>query len=105
MPTYPNQDHLTIYKELCDKNHPYAMYNTDAETDAINNLTHSELILWLDCANHPDKSSWWLSNQYFLNKYNMSRATYFRAKAGLIEKGYLVEVSPHNYAFYERPQD
>lgn len=105
MPSYPNQDHITIYKELCDTTHPYAKINSAALKDAINELTPSELTLWLELANHPHKDTWWLSNQYFFNEYAMARATYFKAKAGLIEKGYLVEVSPHNYAFYEQPQD
>lgn len=103
--SYPNQDHITIYKELCDTTHPYAKINSIALKDAINNLTPSELTMWLELANRPNQATLWLSNQYFFSGYNMSRATYFRAKAGLIEKGYLVEISPHNYAFYERPQD
>lgn len=74
--------------EPCDKKNPYATFNLDALVKATNNLSMSAFQMWLYLSKNRGYYIPELTPQA-LEAWGMSRASFFRAKSELIEKGYL----------------
>lgn len=103
---YNNQKHVSFENVLRNKNNPYNSYNRTALKDAICNLSHSALKLYLYLGNFRDmENGIYLSKQDALHSTNLSEKSYFSAIKELKEKGYIVkdEWDNDNYIFYEAP--
>ena len=103
---YNNQKHVSFENVLRNKNNPYNTYNRSSLKDAMCNLSHSALKLYLYLGNYRDmENGIYLSKQDALHSTNLSEKSYFSALKELKEKGYIAkdEWDNDNYIFYESP--
>ena len=103
----PNQKHITVNKEVSDKQHIYSIHNLNSLDFAGGNLQSKVgFKLYVYIAKNQDKYSFDLSNVLFTNWANCGRSAYDSAVKELIDKGYLVKIGKdgHNYNFYEYPK-
>ncbi len=103
---YNNQKYVSFENVLRNKNNPYNSYNRTALKDAMCNLSHSALKLYLYLGNYRDmENGIYLSKQDALHSTNLSEKSYFSALKELKEKGYIAkdEWDNDNYIFYESP--
>ena len=105
---YINQKHIFFQNVPRNKNNPYNSYCRSALQEAMCNLSHSALKLYLYFGNFKDMPAGiYLSKQDALNNTNLSEKSYFSAIKELKEKGYLIQdetpKSTDSYIFYESP--
>lgn len=103
---YNNQKHVSFENVLRNKNNPYNTYSRTALKDAMCNLSHSALKLYLYLGNYRDmENGIYLSKQDALHSTNLSEKSYFSALKELKEKGYIAKDEWDNdaYIFYESP--
>lgn len=80
------------------------MIGFDEIREAANELKPGTLKLYLYLIENIDGFDFWLSPADVMAKYKISKSTYDRAKAELIEKGYLVETKGKLH-FYANKED
>lgn len=84
--SYPNQNEISIIKRKWER---YLMVGIDEIREASCELSNGALKLYLYLCENVDGYVFWLSPKDVQAKYNMSKSTFDRAKAELIQKGYL----------------
>lgn len=102
--TSPNQKTITIHKEICDRDHPYAAINLEAMEMAARDMHGRDaggFMLWCYLAKSLKGTKLALSNEAVLECFGIKKDAYDNAVALLIKKGYLVETSGNHYDFYE----
>lgn len=104
--TYANQRHVRIEQLPRSKDNVYAMMNVDALNEAMKNLKHAELRLWLYLNKNQNHYELDLSPAAVRKACGLPESSYHRAFEGLICAGYLVPDSngTNTYVFYEAPQ-
>lgn len=80
------------------------MIGFDEIREAANELKPGTLKLYLYLVENIDGFDFWLSPADVMAKYKISKSTYDRAKAELVEKGYLVETKGKLH-FYANKED
>lgn len=105
---YTNQKHVSFQNMPRNKNNPYNEYNRSALKEAMCNLSHSALKLYLYLGNFRDmQSGIYLSKQDAIHNTNLSEKSYFSALKELKEKGYLTQdewnTNKDYYILYESP--
>ena len=105
---YNNQKHVSFQVVPRNQNNPYNTYSQGALKNAMHNLSHSALKLYLYFGYFSGlPSGIYLSKQDAINKTNMSEKSYFSAIKELKEKGYLVQDETTKdqdfVVFYEQP--
>ena len=105
---YTNQKHVSFQNVPRNKNNPFNSYNRTALQDAMCNLSHSALKLYLYFGNYRDlPAGIYLSKQDALHSTNLSEKSYFSAIKELKEKGYILQdewSSSGDYILYESPE-
>lgn len=86
-----------------DKNHLYATINLDAMNQAMNILRGEHFKLWLYLNKNQEGYEFDLS-QKACEAWGIKKDTYHKAKASLVEAGYLVSSDGSHFQFYEFPQ-
>lgn len=100
--SYPNQNKVHINKRHWEGH--YLMIGFEEIQQAANELTHSGLKLYLYLAQNKDDYEFWLSPKDVMSHYKMSESSFNRAKAELIDKGYLVKEG-NTYQFFAHSDD
>lgn len=101
---YTNQKHIYFQITPRNKNNPYNSYNREALKEAMCNLSHNALKLYLYFGNFKDMPAGiYLSKQDAIKSTQLSERGYFYAMSELKEKGYLITETSDNYIFYESP--
>lgn len=103
METYPNQQKIKIEKEKCDTQNLYTKINLRALDKVSCDLKGEAFKMWLYLAKNQDNYILALSKKDCIQWGIGSESSYKRAKAELIQKGYLIEISPNNFIFREIP--
>ena len=104
MPKYPNQKHIHVIKQPCDRKNIYAMINIDALKYAAKVLKPGAFKLWTYLAKNQPHYELDLSSQTVLDEFSMKKDMYDNAVHELIDEGFLVLKSGKtNYFFYEKP--
>lgn len=105
MPSVPNQFLITIKKTPVTGS-TYLQIKKDEWIAASRVLTPSGFQLFLYLANIQNGyKDWELSKVAVSKEFGFSGKTYDRAKANLIEHGYLVPVDSVHYDFFTSPKD
>ena len=86
-----------------DKNHLYTTINLDAMNQAMNTLRGEHFKLWLYLNKNQEGYEFDLS-QKACEAWGLKKDTYHKAKASLVEAGYLVPIDDTTLQFYEFPQ-
>lgn len=102
--TVANQKTVKIQKELCDTQHLYAPINLDALQSAMIDLKGESFKMWIYLSKNRSGYEFALSRVDAIKWGIGSSSSYDRAIAELRAKGYLVEVSPNHFEFYEKPK-
>lgn len=84
----PNQNHIIIKKEPCNKENLYTTTNIYALQNAMQNLSGESFKLWFYFSKNQDSYSFDLS-QKDAEQWGIKKTTYYRVKQELIKKGYL----------------
>ena len=71
---------------------------------AFNELSHGGIKLYMYLVENVDEYNFWLSPKDVMSKYHMSKSTYDRAKAELINRGYIVQEGKEIH-FYANKED
>ena len=101
---YINQKHVFFQNTPRNKNNPYNSYNRQALQEAMCNLSHNALKLYLYFGNFKDMPAGiYLSKQDAMNSANLSERGYFYAMNELKDKRYIIAETGDNYIFYESP--
>lgn len=104
MPKYPNQKHIKVIKEPCDRKHIYAMINIAAMRNVAQQLKPAAYKLWTYFAKNQQYYELDLSSKVVENEFNMKKDMYDNAVKELIDKGFLVlNKGKTIYQFYEMP--
>ena len=69
----------------------YMKIDVDGMKSAANELSHGGFKLYLYLSEGEDGEESWLNPKDFMQAYHCSKSTYDRAKAELIEKGYIYQ--------------
>ena len=99
--SYPNQTRMTIHKRQWER---YAMFGIEEIHEAMKELTHGALKLYIYLGENVHDYTFWFSPADVQRTCNMSKSTYDRARLELINKGYLKQEGNH-YHFYANKQD
>ena len=99
MASFPNQKRIRVRKSAAG---PFLQINLEDLAQATQLLNYSELKLYLYIAGNKKDYVFDLSPQDFLSHFPMSRSSYSKAVAALIEKGFLVEMGDSFYDFYSQ---
>lgn len=99
---YTNQRIAHIHKGQMASGNFSSITNFDAE-EAYINLTFCEHKLWHYLAKNTNGNDWGVSSKYLREHYALDRKSYWRAYKGLIDKGYIVEISDIEFNFYAHP--
>ena len=108
MATVPNQEVVTVNKEICDKDNIYAKINIEAMQLAMKDLTPVQFQVWLYFAKNQAGYEFAVSPAAALNEFGIKKDSFQKAKQVLKEKGYLVHhegKGSNHYIFYEKPKD
>lgn len=102
--TVPNQKVITVQKEICNKNNPYAMVNLYAMKKAMNSLTNAEFEIWMYFAKNQNNYEFALSPED-AETWHIARTTLKRTIRKFIELKYLTQDRPdsNHYTFHEIP--
>ena len=101
---YPNQKHIKVFKEPCDRKNIYAMVNISAMKNAAQQLKPAAFKLWMYLAKNQQHYELDLSSKAVENEFGMKKDMYDNAVHELIDKGFLVlQQGKTNYHFYELP--
>lgn len=89
-----------------DKDNYYTAINLKVLHDAMKNLTHKGLLLWLYLAKNQDGYKQWLSCAEFLEWANCGKSSFYNAFEELVKLKYLIPVDsdkeePKIWNFYE----
>ena len=101
MVSFPNQKRIRVKKSAAG---PFLQINLEDLAQATQLLNFSEFKLYLYIAGNKKDYVFDLSPQDFLSHFPMSRSSYTKAVAALIEKGYLVKAGENFYDFYSQPR-
>lgn len=99
---YTNQRVAHIHKGQLIPNQFSSIANDDTE-QAYADLTYCEHKLWHYLAKNNNNYDWNVSSSYLYDHYGLDRKSYWRAYKGLINKGYIVEISSVEFNFYAHP--
>lgn len=99
---YTNQRVAHIHKGQLIPKQFSSISNSDVESAYVN-LTFCEHKLWHFLAKNSDNKDWDVSSKYLRDNYALDRKGYWRAYKGLIDKGYIVEISDVEFNFYAHP--
>lgn len=89
MVTYANQKVITIKKPKANKENTYSVMNKEYLFDAIEELTHNELKVYLYLSSNQDGYTLALSPQEIADRLGASKGRIQVAVRGLVEKGYI----------------
>lgn len=101
MASFPNQKKIRVKKSAAG---PFLQINLEDLAQATQNLNFSEFKLYLYIAGNRKDYVFDLSPQDFLERFPMSRSSYTKAVAALIEKRYLIAAGENFYDFYSQPK-
>ena len=103
--TVPNQKVVTISKEPCSKNFPFAMVNLYALNRAMKHLTNAEFEIWMYFAKNQNGYKFALSPAD-AERWGIARTTFNRTIDTFISHNYLVcdEEGSNKYTFHELPE-
>jgi hypothetical protein len=99
---YTNQRIAHIHKGQMMSGNFSSITNFDVE-QAYTDLTFCEHKLWHYLAKNNNDHDWNVSSKYLREHYALDRKSYWRAYKGLIDKGYIVEISDVEFNFYAHP--
>ena len=100
--SHPNQRKITVKKESI-KDGDFLTLNRLSFEKALCDLTHGALRLYLYLSGNADNFEFWLSKSHLCNTTGLSRSSYKRAFAELMQKGYIIG-NNNSYIFYESPR-
>lgn len=95
---------VSINKTKFNQSDPYSIINIAANRGALETLTRSAYCLYMYFMQNQDGFTLKLRRTHAMNITNLSKSSYHRAMAELIEKGYLIDCGD-GYEFYECPDD
>ena len=95
---------VSINKTESNQSDPYSIINIAANRVALETLTKSAYCLYMYFMQNQDGFTLKLRRSHAMNITNLSKSSYHRAMAELIEKGYLIDCGD-GYEFYECPDD
>lgn len=103
---YAHQRHVKIEQLPRNKENLYAMMNVDALNEAMKNLKHAELRLWLYLNKNQNHYELDLSPAAVRKACGLPESSYHRAVEGLIKAGYLAldDGATNTYTFHEALQ-
>lgn len=104
----PNQDIVTVNKELCDKNHIYSTINNRAACLAMKDLTPAQFQVWYYFAKNQAGYTFAVSPAAALDECGIKKDTFQKAKQVLKDKGYLIEnlaKGKNHWIFKEIPEE
>lgn len=101
MKTYPNQKIISVQKDLSDKENIYAIMNKERLFEAIKELTHNELKVYLYLNSNQQGYEFALSTKDIAEKTGADKSRIQGAIRSLAEKGYLRLFKDNIFAFYE----
>lgn len=103
--TVANQKVVVVNKAVSNKENIYGIVNKEAAFEAMRELKPNTYILYSYMNMNQNEYKFALSPTDVINNTGMSKKTYDRAVAELIEKGYLVQTKEGSnvYSFYELP--
>ena len=101
---YPNQKHITVFKEPCSSKNIYAMINIEAMKNAAQQLKPAAFKLWMYFAKNQQHYELDLSSKGVESEFGMKKDMYDNAVHELIDKGFLIlQQGKTIYHFYELP--
>ena len=101
---YPNQKHITVFKEPCSSKNIYAMINIEAMKNAAQQLKPAAFKLWMYFAKNQQHYELDLSSKVVESEFGMKKDMYDNAVHELIDKGFLIlQQGKTIYHFYELP--
>lgn len=101
---YPNQKHITVFKEPCSSKNIYAMINIEAMKNAAQQLKPAAFKLWMYFAKNQQHYELDLSSKVVESEFGMKKDMYDNAVHELIDKGFLLlQQGKTIYHFYELP--
>lgn len=106
---YPNQRYILIKAEGIENakitGKSFLGIYKDTWYEAVKDLGAHPFILYLYLASNKYNYNLELSQVAVENATGLPRSSYYKYFHVLVEKGYLVETSPHHYNFYDKPQE
>ena len=102
--SFPNQRIITVKTTGTDNSKGYLQIDKQIWYNAVKDLGAHAFILYLYFASNKYDYQIELSQVAVANATGMARSTYYKNFNELVAKGYLVEVSPNHYYFYDKPQ-
>lgn len=99
--SFPNQNKVVIKKRKTE-GEPFIMLEQKDMWQAVKILTYSAYKLYLYINQNCDEFEFWLSPKHVQEITGISKSSFDRAKAELIEKGYLVQKGNTFYSFSNR---
>ena len=95
---------VSINKTESDQSNPYCIVNIAANREALKTLTKSAYCLYMYFVQNQPGFTLTLRRTHAMDITNLSKSSYHRAIAELIERGYLIDCGD-GYEFYEDPAD
>ena len=95
---------VTVNKTESDQSNPYCIVNIAANRGALETLTKSAYCLYMYFMQNQDGFTLKLRRNHAMSVANLSKSSYHRAMAELIEKGYIIDCGD-GYEFYEEPEE
>lgn len=102
--SFPNQRKITVKTTGTDNSKGYLQIDKQIWYNAVKDLGAHAFVLYLYFASNRYDYHFELSQVAIANATGMARSTYYKNFNELVAKGYLVEVSPNHYYFYDKPQ-
>jgi hypothetical protein len=103
MPKYPNQLKITIKRTPASNYPPFTQVSQEVSEAAMRDLKGSGFKLWYYLCGNCQGFELDLSKAHYCKVTGESESSYRRAKAELMEKGYLVQKEACFYEFIESP--
>lgn len=95
----PNQKHIIIKKEPCDKENLYTTINLQALQQAMQNLSGESFKFWVYLSKNQQNYDFDLS-QKAAEQWGLKKTQYYNNFEKLIEKGYLQRKDEHSNIYY-----
>ena len=95
---------VSINKTESDQSNPYCIVNIAANRGALKTLTKSAYCRYMYFVQNQPGFTLNLRRTHAMDITNLSKSSYHRAMAELIERGYLIDCGD-GYEFYEDPAD
>lgn len=106
---YKNQRYVMIKIEGVEKakesERPFLGIYKDTWYNAVKDLEPHAFVLYLYLASNKYDFNLELSQVAVENATGLAKSTYYKSFNKLVEKGYLIETSPHHYNFYDKPHN